>query len=144
MAKAAHPKSHRFTFRLEHPLADAYLRDLARRGRTPSEDCAILCAGASSTLRSNSSTARWRPQRDRAAAGRVALVALHPVRENHRRRRPDGAGQVAVHRPARFAATTGHGVNTTPGGVIMLSAEDDAEDTIRPRLEAAGADLDRV
>ena len=42
------------------------------------------------------------------------------------------------------AATTGHGVNTTPGGVIMLSAEDDAEDTIRPRLEAAGADLDRV
>jgi putative DNA primase/helicase len=33
---------------------------------------------------------------------------------------------------------------TTPLGVVMLSAEDDAEDTIRPRLEAAGADLDRV
>ena len=30
------------------------------------------------------------------------------------------------------------------GSVIILSAEDDAEDTIRPRLEAAGADLDRV
>ena len=30
------------------------------------------------------------------------------------------------------------------GNVIILSAEDDAEDTIRPRLEAAGADLDRV
>jgi hypothetical protein len=28
--------------------------------------------------------------------------------------------------------------------VIILSAEDDAEDTIRPRLEAAGADLKRV
>jgi len=28
--------------------------------------------------------------------------------------------------------------------VIILSAEDDAEDTIRPRLEAAGADLSRV
>lgn len=26
----------------------------------------------------------------------------------------------------------------------MFSAEDDAEDTIRPRLEAAGADLGRV
>ncbi len=30
------------------------------------------------------------------------------------------------------------------GSVIILSAEDDAEDTIRPRLEAAGADLPRV
>ena len=30
------------------------------------------------------------------------------------------------------------------GNVIILSAEDDAEDTIRPRLEAAGADLDRI
>ena len=30
------------------------------------------------------------------------------------------------------------------GSVIILSAEDDAEDTIRPRLEAAGADLKRV
>jgi putative DNA primase/helicase len=32
----------------------------------------------------------------------------------------------------------------TPRGVIVLSAEDDAEDTIRPRLEAVGADLNRV
>lgn len=31
-----------------------------------------------------------------------------------------------------------------PGSVIVLSAEDDPEDTIVPRLEAAGADLDRV
>lgn len=30
------------------------------------------------------------------------------------------------------------------GTVVILSAEDDPEDTIRPRLEAAGADLDRV
>lgn len=30
------------------------------------------------------------------------------------------------------------------GSVIILSAEHDAEDTIRPRLEAAGADLSRV
>ncbi len=33
---------------------------------------------------------------------------------------------------------------TTPSGVVMYNAEDDAADTIRPRLEAAGADLDRV
>jgi len=30
------------------------------------------------------------------------------------------------------------------GSVIILSAEDDAADTIRPRLDAAGADLDRI
>lgn len=30
------------------------------------------------------------------------------------------------------------------GNVVFLSAEDDAADTIRPRLEAAGADLSRV
>jgi putative DNA primase/helicase len=33
---------------------------------------------------------------------------------------------------------------TPNGGVVMLSAEDDPADTIRPRLEAAGADLSRV
>jgi replicative DNA helicase len=30
------------------------------------------------------------------------------------------------------------------GAVVLLSAEDDAQDTIRPRLRAAGADLDRI
>jgi putative DNA primase/helicase len=33
---------------------------------------------------------------------------------------------------------------TEPRDVFILSAEDDAADTVRPRLEAAGADLDRV
>src|SRR5438270_13239601 len=31
-----------------------------------------------------------------------------------------------------------------PGTAILLSAEDDAADTIRPRAEAAGADLSRL
>jgi hypothetical protein len=31
-----------------------------------------------------------------------------------------------------------------PAGVVILSAEDGVGDTIRPRLEAAGADLDRI
>lgn len=31
-----------------------------------------------------------------------------------------------------------------PGGVIMLSAEDDVDDVIRPRLDAAGADASRI
>ncbi|MCC6228375.1 MAG: AAA family ATPase [Phycisphaerales bacterium] len=36
------------------------------------------------------------------------------------------------------------GVATTPGGVVLLNAEDGVADTIRPRLEAAGADLGRI
>jgi putative DNA primase/helicase len=33
---------------------------------------------------------------------------------------------------------------TTPGGVVLLSAEDGVADTIRPRLDAAGADVARI
>jgi putative DNA primase/helicase len=41
--------------------------------------------------------------------------------------------------------TTAQGVNLTePASVLMLSAEDDIDDTIVPRLIAAGASLDRV
>jgi hypothetical protein len=41
--------------------------------------------------------------------------------------------------------TNGRGLNLShPGSVLMMSAEDDAEDTLVPRLQAAGADLDRV
>jgi hypothetical protein len=36
-----------------------------------------------------------------------------------------------------------HGARPEPGAVILLSAEDDIGDTIRPRLEVAGADLKR-
>jgi hypothetical protein len=36
------------------------------------------------------------------------------------------------------------GGKTIDGDVLMLSAEDDVADTLRPRLEAAGADLSRV
>lgn len=31
-----------------------------------------------------------------------------------------------------------------PGGVLLLSAEDSLSDTVRPRLEAAGANMDRI
>jgi putative DNA primase/helicase len=35
-------------------------------------------------------------------------------------------------------------IKTTAGGVVLLSAEDDVADTIRPRLDAAGADVRRI
>jgi len=36
------------------------------------------------------------------------------------------------------------GASACDGSVILLSAEDDAADTIRPRLDALGADVSRV
>jgi hypothetical protein len=43
------------------------------------------------------------------------------------------------------AVSQGRGLNLArPGNVLMLSAEDDPEDTTVPRLKGAGADLDRV
>jgi hypothetical protein len=36
------------------------------------------------------------------------------------------------------------GEDREPAGVVLLSAEDGLEDTIRPRLDAAGADVERV
>ena len=39
----------------------------------------------------------------------------------------------------------GHaGEQFEPGGVVLMSAEDDVADTIRPRLDAAGADCTRI
>jgi len=37
-----------------------------------------------------------------------------------------------------------HAAGTVPGSVIILAAEDDVEDTLAPRLLAAGANMDRV
>lgn len=43
------------------------------------------------------------------------------------------------------AVSQGRGLNLTrPGHVLMLSAEDDPEDTTVPRLIGVGADLERV
>ncbi len=52
--------------------------------------------------------------------------------------------------PCEASAKPGEGVAQPrstvhkPGGVILLSAEDGIADTIRPRLEAAGADLEKI
>jgi len=74
----------------------------------------------------------------RIARGKVSMVAGHP-----------GLGKSQLTANLAAIVTTGGiwPVDNTPcepGNVIFFSAEDDAEDTIRPRLEAAGADLDRV
>lgn len=74
----------------------------------------------------------------RIARGKSSLIAGHPGY---------GKSQVAVSMTA--TVSTGGtfptaGTACEAGNIIILSAEDGAEDTLRPRLEAAGADLSRV
>ena len=73
----------------------------------------------------------------RIARGKVSMIAGHP-----------GLGKSQLTAALTAIVTTGGTwpVDRTPcerGRVILLNAEDDAADTIRPRLDAAGADLDR-
>lgn len=73
----------------------------------------------------------------RIARGKVSMIAGHP-----------GLGKSQITAALAAVVTTGGRwpVDRTPcerGSVILLNAEDDAADTIRPRLEAAGADLTR-
>jgi hypothetical protein len=73
----------------------------------------------------------------RIARGKVTVLAGHP-----------GLGKSQVALAMVAIVTTGgrwpvDGTRAAAGAAVILSAEDDPEDTIRPRLEAAGADLDR-
>jgi KaiC/GvpD/RAD55 family RecA-like ATPase len=74
----------------------------------------------------------------RIARGKVSMIAGHP-----------GLGKSQI--TASIAATVTKGgrwpvdmASCECGNALFLSAEDDPADTIRPRLEAAGADLERI
>ena len=79
---------------------------------------------------------RW-VWRLRFPAGKVCLLVGDP---------DEGKSLITIDMTARI--TTGgpfpDGAPCERGSVIILSAEDDPEDTIRPRLDAAGADVSRV
>lgn len=73
----------------------------------------------------------------RIACGKVTLIAGDP-----------GLGKSQLTASLAGIVTTGgrwpvDGAKSPQGAVIFLSAEDDAADTIKPRLEAVGADLSR-
>jgi putative DNA primase/helicase len=75
---------------------------------------------------------------DRIARGKVSMIVGHP-----------GLGKSQVTAALAAVVTTGGKwpVDRTAcerGSVILLNAEDDAADTIRPRLEATGADVSRI
>jgi hypothetical protein len=74
----------------------------------------------------------------RFARGKVTLIAGDP-----------GLGKSQVTASMAAIVTTGgqwpvDRCSCAPGNVVVLSAEDDAADTIKPRMRAAGADLSRV
>ena len=74
----------------------------------------------------------------RIARGKVSMVAGNPGL---------GKSQLTLSLAAIVSVGCQWPVDRTRcerGAAIILSAEDDPEDTIRPRLEAAGADLSRV
>ena len=75
---------------------------------------------------------------ERIARGKVTILAGHPGL---------GKSQFALSIAAIVSSGARWPVDRsvcTRGSVVILSAEDTAEDTIRPRLEAAGADLRHV
>lgn len=72
------------------------------------------------------------------ARGKVSIIAGNP-----------GLGKSQITASIAAIVTSGgdwpiNGSRCLPGGAIFLSAEDDPADTIRPRLEAAGADLSKT
>jgi putative DNA primase/helicase len=73
----------------------------------------------------------------RIARGKVSMIAGNP-----------GLGKSQITANMAAIVTTGSiwpdGVKCDQGNVIFLSAEDDPADTIKPRLMATGANLDRV
>ena len=76
---------------------------------------------------------------DRIALGKLSMIAGDPGLGKSRLS-CDIAARVTNGQP--FHMTMGQG--DPPANVIVISGEDDPEDTFRPRLEAAGADLKRV
>lgn len=105
-------------------------------GSTPAGPAANgreLVLTAASAIRSK--PVKW------AWAGLVPLAKLTVVAG------PAGLGKstLAAMLAARVSRGTAHGdLMTRPAHVFVASAEDDPQDTIRPRLEAHGADLSRV
>src|SRR5829696_4685746 len=73
----------------------------------------------------------------RLARGKVALMDGDPGL---------GKSAVTLDLAARLSAgqTFPDGAECEPAGVVLLSGEDGLADTIRPRLDAAGADVDQI
>jgi putative DNA primase/helicase len=122
------------TFKDLMKMLDGYDRQIAglKAGMTGSQES--LNVTVVEDVESEAVTWMWP---GRLARGHVTLMAGAPG---------DGKSQISCDITSRV--TTGDvwpdGGRAPFGSVIMLSAEDSVKDVIRPRLEAAGADLKRV
>ena len=114
-------------------------------GREPSPGAGFPAQATKATLLARTvrvSSVEKQPIRwlwpSRIALGKVTLIAGNP-----------GLGKSQLTAFLAAKVTTGSrwpaDEGTSPkGSVLMMSAEDDVADTVRPRLEAVGADVDRV
>ena len=123
---------------------------------------AEACADPGMTARTNGERAPAEPEfvaANRLVVRRASDIAPQPVRWLWPGRLPLGKVTLLAGEPGlgksqltceiAASVSTGRewplGEGRAPlGNVLIFSAEDDAADTIRPRLEAAGADLNRV
>ena len=116
-------------------MADAFRSREREKSEEQSGECGSEALFAARCLADVDPTPiRWK---DRFARGKINLVGGVPGL---------GKSQVAC---AFIAAVTAGGLwpdgeRAPLGSAIIIGCEDDAADTIRPRLEAAGADLSKV
>ena len=126
-------------------MGEAWLRGELKRARekpdrdsrapsSPKANGGVLISRRASEIPPEAINWLW-PQR--IALGKLSLIAGQPGL---------GKSQVATYIAAIVSSggTWPTGEACQPGDVLFLSAEDDPADTIRPRLEACGANLDRV
>lgn len=116
-----------------NPAAQAILDGIGRpKPHAPPVTAANLITVAGVTMKA---VAWLWPQR--IALGKLTMIAGDP-----------GLGKsfLTLDLAARVSrgAAWPDGTRGCDGGVVILSAEDDPEDTIRPRLEAAGGNLTRI
>lgn len=141
---------------IETPLEDLLLEDWARQGAQIKEQEARLAQGAESTRRAESTGRDDLPLA--VTLTRASSIPLQPIdwlwRGFLARRKlqllagPPGTGKSTI--AFSIAATVSRGgtwpdgTQAAVGNVLIWSGEDDAADTIVPRLKAAGADLERI
>ena len=125
------------------PLEDSELQKLAQYvgskqpgfpGQRPMETCAEVEMESFRDVRAESVRWLWN---QRIPLGKLTIFAGDPGK---------GKSLVTVDVAARISrgGTFPDGAQCSVGDTIFLSAEDDAADTIRPRLDAAGANVSRI
>jgi len=123
------------TTAVEHPFDSSKHREAATRAAAVRDQTPTLIFRRASDIEPEAITWLWPA---RLAIGKVTIIAGEP-----------GLGKSQLSCALAATVTTGGqwpcGEGISPrGSVIILSAEDDAADTIRPRLDAAGADVTKV